>query len=451
MMKIAPQPGKQTEFLASKADIVFYGGQAGGGKSYGLLLGAVRHYYNSKFNSLILRRTTKQLTIVGGMWDKACEIYSLIGGKQNSTALKITFPTSMQVQFSHMEHEKDKYNYQGAELPFIGFDELTQFTESMFWYLLSRNRSMSGVPGRVFATCNPDPDSWVRDFIDWWIDDKGFIIEERSGIVRWFIRIDNDIIWGDSKEELTNKYSDCMPKSFTFISASIYDNKILMEKDPSYLASLKALPLVDRMTLLDGNWNFRAAGNFFKREWFEVVDSAPINAQSIRHWDMAATEGGGASTSGAKLSRDANGVFYLENMIDEKYSAGKVKTLIKNTATQDGVKCTVGLKQDPGQAGKAQFGDYVSFLAGFTIHKELESGSKEIRAKPVSAQAEHGNLKLVRGIWNEAFLKDAVAFPNGPKDKIDALSGAFSYFTQNNIIPLVIPPSLDCESRWASV
>ena len=73
--------------------------------------------------------TTTQLTIVGGMWYKACEIYALIGGKQNSTALKLTFPTSMQVQFSHMEHEKDKYNYQGEELPFIVFDELTQFTD----------------------------------------------------------------------------------------------------------------------------------------------------------------------------------------------------------------------------------------------------------------------------------------------------------------------------------
>lgn len=455
--KIKPQPGKQTDFLSSKAHIVIYGGQAGGGKSFGLLLEAVRHYYNPKFNSMIFRRTTKQLTVVGGMWDKACETYIKIGGFPNQTALKVRFPTGMQIQFSHMEHEKDKYSYQGSELPFIGFDELTQFTESMFWYMLSRNRSVSGVPGRVFATCNPDPDSWVLDLIGWWIDENGMAIEERCGKLRWFIRLNNELKWANSKQELLDQYPCSRPKSLTFINASIHDNKILMDKDPEYLASLEALPLIDRMALLEGNWKYRKEGNFFKRDWWEIIepDKLPPNRKTIRHWDMAATDEAegkkSALTAGGKVSRDEGGTFYVEDMICEQYSAGKVKTLIKNTASQDGPRCVVGLKQDPGQAGKAQFHDYVTWLVGYEIHKEIETGSKEVRAKPVSAQAEHGKVKLVRGEWNESFIEDAAAFPNGPKDKIDAVSGAFSYFMQNPVIPVVAPPSMTCTSKWSKV
>lgn len=96
-------------------------------------------------------------------------------------------------------------------------------------------------------------------------------------MVRWFIIQGEDVIWGKSKQSILLKYPKSLPKSFTFIRSSVYDNKILLEKDPGYLANLNALTRVEKAQLLDGNWNIRpTAGSYFKRSDFEIVDAAPV-------------------------------------------------------------------------------------------------------------------------------------------------------------------------------
>ena len=98
------------------------------------------------------------------------------------------------------------FNWQGAEIALLGFDELTHFTAYQFFYLLSRNRSTSGVKPYVRATCNADADSWVAKFIEWWIDDEGYAIPSRSGVIRYFVRIEDTIEWGDTREELYERF-----------------------------------------------------------------------------------------------------------------------------------------------------------------------------------------------------------------------------------------------------
>ena len=110
--------------------------------------------------------------------------------------------------------------------------------------MLSRNRSTCGVKPYVRATCNPDSDKWVADFVSWWIDqDTGYPIRERSGVIRYMCVVNNVIYWGDSPEELAKDHNimpeDC--KSVTFIASQLQDNKILMKSDPSYLANLKTM------------------------------------------------------------------------------------------------------------------------------------------------------------------------------------------------------------------
>ena len=106
----------------------------------------------------------------GGLWDASKSIYSLIDAAYpRDSRLEWVFPSNVKLKFSHLEYEKNIYDWQGSEIPFIGFDELTHFTSSMFFYLLSRNRSTCGVKPYIRATCNPDPDSWVADLIAWWI------------------------------------------------------------------------------------------------------------------------------------------------------------------------------------------------------------------------------------------------------------------------------------------
>ena len=98
------------------------------------------------------------------------EIFPSINGTPRSHELDWNFPKGSRVKFSHLEHEKDVLDHQGAEYPLILFDELTHFTKKQFLYLLSRNRSTSGIRPYVRATCNPDPFSWVLELVEWWIN-----------------------------------------------------------------------------------------------------------------------------------------------------------------------------------------------------------------------------------------------------------------------------------------
>jgi len=446
--RISPQPGPQTQFLECDADVVFYGGSAGGGKSFALLLDPLYHYNNPLFGAVIFRRTMKQVTNEGGLWDTATELYVPINGTPiQSPTYHFTFPSGMQVSFAHMEHEKNRLDWQGSQIPWIGFDELTHFTWKQFSYMFSRNRSGSGAAGKIRGTCNPDPDSWVRKFIDWYIGADGYAIPERSGVVRWLIVEGDEIVWANSRRELLELYPgrtdgvDIFPTSFTFIRSSVYDNKILLKKDPRYLANLHALSRVEKAQLLDGNWNVRpSAGEFFNRNDFEIVSAVPAGAKRVRAWDLAGTDrdaddkknrkdGGPAYTAGVKMAK-VGGIYYIEDVNRFQIDASRVISSIRNIASLDGVKVSIRLPQDPGQAGKSQVKAFIKELAGYVVKSLPVTGSKIARATPMSAQAQAGNVKLVRGAWNEAFLIEAENFPEGTyKDQIDAAADAFDELT----------------------
>jgi predicted phage terminase large subunit-like protein len=444
---IGPQPGPQTAFFESEADICIYGGAAGSGKTYALVVEPLRNYNNSRFAGVIFRRTSVQVRNPGGLWDETALIYPQLGAVPRNAALEWRFPAGWKLKFAHLEHDTTVHDWQGSQIPFIGFDELTHFSEAQFFYMLSRNRSASGVRGYIRATCNPDADSWVRRLIDWWIGDDGYPIKERSGVVRWFIRQNDALIWGESKEEIEERYGkDAMPKSLTFIPAQIYDNKILMEKDPSYLASLKALTRVERARLLDGNWNVRAsAGDYFRREWFPVVSAIPDGwVQAIRSWDRAASRVSAENpdpdwTVGVLLYRYPNNTWIIGDVKSIRESPGKVQQFIKEVAKFDGRRVRIVAMQDPGSAGVEERDNFVRMLAGYNVETYSSSKDKENRAKPVSAQCEYGNVGVMKGSWNERFFIEVGNFPLGSHDdQVDALSGAFNDLAENSMSTLQV-------------
>lgn len=266
---IRPQKGYQLEALASPADIVIGGGAAGSGKTYTLLLEFLRHIDNKKWGGVIFRRTYPQIRSEGGLWDTSKEIYPLIGAKPQETLHAWKFRSGAKLKFSHLEHDKSIFDWQGAQIPFIGFDELTHFTEKQFFYLLTRNRSTCGVKPYVRATCNPDPGSWVADLISWWIDkETGLPIPERNGVIRYFIKYGENYIWGDTRQEvieqcdiilkpITDKSQikpDELVKSITFVSGSVYENQKLLSVNPTYIANLLSQDNQTKSQLLDGNW-----------------------------------------------------------------------------------------------------------------------------------------------------------------------------------------------------
>jgi predicted phage terminase large subunit-like protein len=308
--------------------------------------------------------------------------------------------------------------------------------------MLSRNRSTCGVKPYIRATCNPDADSWVAEFIAWWIDQEtGYPIPERSGKIRWFIRLNDAFLWADTKEELIERYgSEVMPKSVTFVAAKLSDNKILEKADPGYRANLLALNAVERERLLGGNWKIRpAAGLYFRRGWCEVVDIAPAGLQVVRYWDLAATvktEGNDPDwTVGIKMGFDPDtGIYYVLGREKDRLSPHGVQRLIKNTATADGPTVRIGTPQDPGQAGKVQVSAMATLLTGFDARSRSERGDKIVRFGPFSAQAEAGNVKVLRGAWNEDFFACLEAFPESAHDDdVDGCSGAFGMFLDNNL------------------
>lgn len=447
-MIVRPQPGPQERFLATPADIAIYGGAAGGGKTWALLLEPLRHEANPAFGAVIFRRNSKQVRNEGGLWDESAKLYPLVGAKPQESILQWRFKRGAKLKFDHLEHEKNKYDWQGAQIPFIGFDELTHFTKSQFLYMLSRNRSTCGVQPYIRATTNPDADSWVAEFIAWYIDqDTGFAIPERSGVVRYFTTINNETVWGGSRDELLARYSDLKPhdvKSFTFIVASVFDNQILLDQDPSYLGNLKAQSLVERERLLNGNWKIRpSAGLYFRRSYFPIVDAAPADARRVRCWDLAATEAEEGNspdwTVGMRMSRDVHGRFYIEHIERMQASPEKVERSMVNCAGGDGHSVTIRIPEDPGQAGKSQAQYLTRVLAGYTVKTKRVTGDKVTRASPASAQAEAGNISIVRGPWNEAFLNEAENFPS-PKakdDQIDALSDCIDELTKPAPVPSV--------------
>jgi predicted phage terminase large subunit-like protein len=453
VLELRPNEGPQTEFLATPADIAIYGGAAGGGKSGGLLLAASAFVHVPGYDAIIFRRESTQLRGGGSLWEDSQEIYRLMGGTPVQTpelvwTFKLGKKRAAKIEFRHLQHEKDRFDHQGKQYAFIGFDELTHFTATQFWYLVSRMRSTCGVRPMLRATCNPDPTSFVRKLIAWWIDEEGYPIPARSGAIRWFARLgDDELEWADTKEELEAKLPGCEPLSLTFILSRITDNKPLLDADPGYIARLKNLNAVDRARLLGdkdkgGNWDKReAAGELFKRHWFGLVETPPLSIIArVRAWDLAGTKPHPGNTDpdwtrGSKLAKSKDGRWFLEHIEGLRDSPGSVEDAVERTALLDGKGTTIAFWEDPGQAGKSQAAHLVKKFAnlGYKVRIVRTSKSKTEWAKVWSPMVEHGLFSIVRGPWNDSFINEAESFPvkpgEGHDDQIDAVSLAVQVLT----------------------
>lgn len=450
-IEIRPQRGPQELFLASPADIVIYGGSAGGGKTWGLTAEPLRHIHNPDFRAVIFRRTYPQIMNPGGLQDEASSLYPLLRGHatQPASGVTWTFPLGAVIRFAHLQHDQTVRNWQGSQIPLIGFDELTHFSAAQFWYMFSRNRSLSGIQPYIRAATNPEP-GWVADLIDWWIGDDGYAIPERSGVIRWFVRYHEEIVWAKDPDDLTRRYRGVMPKSLTFIPARLQDNPILMEKDPGYLANLLSLPLVERERLLGGdngkrggNWKIQpSGGKVFNRSWYQVVplSEVPDGGQECRFWDLAATEqklkGDDPDyTAGVKV-RKVKGHYYVMDCIEQRVGPTEADNLIKATAKRDrqqiqrqggNTRYLVRWEIEGGASGKRDTRHIAQLLDGFDAHGVSPQGDKVTRAKALASQSEHGFVYLVTGDWNERWLQHMHHQPDWPHDDImDASAGAYN-------------------------
>lgn len=414
-----PIPGPQTKFLASTAYEVLFGGQCGGSKSESLLVAPLRWVHEPSFRGILLRRSFPELE--KSLIERSAQLYpnGFPGTRYNEQKKVWIFPSGARIYFGHLERDADVHNYQSAEFQFLGFDELTSFTEKQYVYMLSRARSSKGLPVRVRAATNPGGvgHDWV--FRRWgpWLDPSSPVRAEPDEVL-WYVNS------GDGEQYVPKGTANALARCF--MPARLADNPHLLEHDPAYAERLRGLDALTRAQLLDGNWLAKPArGLLFKRTWLPLTELMPLKGFRVRYWDRAASTAGDW-TVGLRMSK-ADGVYTVEDVVRFRGTPHEVEANILATADLDGKTVMVGIEQDPGQAGKFEASYYVRNLAGYNVRTFRVRHDKVTRAQPVSAQAEAGNVRLVRARWNDALIQELEAFPEGGHDdQVDALSGAFA-------------------------
>lgn len=323
----------------------------------------------------------------------------------------------------------------------------------------------------MVISCNPDPDHKLCELVEWWLDEEGYPILERDGVLRYFIMLDGDYVFADSEEELKATYGDhVLPLSFTFISATIDDNPVLKETNPQYVAWLDGLNPVDKARLRYGNWYARAqSSGYFKREWLTKEDKAPLGCKEVRGWDKAATEPSDVYpapdfTASIKILKDRSGHYYIKGdfcpenvdksdpMIKGRFRrrSGDRDNIILKQAMYDGEDCHIIFPQDVGAAGKMEFTESSRKLLeeGFIVKKDPTPAqkSKLVRFTPFATACENGLVSIIESSFPdkktlEAFYKELESFDGERSstarkdDWADATASTFNYLCQQKVLP----------------
>lgn len=399
---IPHQPSfKQYRFLMIPDKEAFYGGAAGGGKSDALLMGAIMFCHLRDYNAILIRKTLQDLSLSSGLIPRSMQ---WLKGKAHWDCQSHVwkFPSGATITFGYLDGVDDHFRYQSTEFQYIGFDELTHIPENQFLYLFSRLRrqvSQFHIPLRMRGAGNPE---------------------------------------GRYVQYVKRRYVDAETAEAPFVPAIIEDNPGLDKE--SYLDSLSYLNPIIRERLQNGNWEIPNQGLMFQRKWFDTVADFPKSGRMVRYWDKAATApapGKDPDWTVGVLMTKKDGVFYI---IDVERFQGTPQTnerIIRETAKRDGLRVEIFMEQEPGSSGKSDVDHYDRhILVGYRFRGGVRNtGSKDVRAGPLSSATERGNVKLVKGSWNKIFLDEVELFPIGAHDdQVDAASGAF--IKLNEHVPL---------------
>ena len=272
-------------------------------KSFSSLMEALKDIKNPDFHATILRNEKDDLQ---SLVTDSYKLFSQFGTYNKSqNDMTWNFNNGGWLKFSYYAgaYQDFKTRFQGRQYAYVCIDEGTQCPYKKFKYLLTNNRNAAHIRNRFWITCNPDPESWVRKFIDWWVNEDGYIIPERDGVIRYCF-MDGDtpdsIYWGDTREEV---YEQCKGiidslwkdsyaelgytklemfiKSATFIRADVSENIKLISTDASYIANLAQQDEEQRMRDLEANWNWKAAGD----DMIKMEDLDEIYDNSIQEGD----------------------------------------------------------------------------------------------------------------------------------------------------------------------
>lgn len=404
--------------------------------SVALLMAAAQYVDVPGYNAIIFRRSSKELSKGDGLIPLSMLWFNQFkneGVKWDDDNKQWKFPNGSILGFGYLESERDKYNYIGQAYQFIGYDELTQQPYENYNFLFSRlvrNKTLEsyGVPLRVRSTTNPNGQFTA------WVHDRFINKRTRPNIRNKIIELAHQRVQMGylSEEEINEEYIKYrMPK---FISSLAKDNPHI--DMATYLNSLDNLDPVTRAQLLRGDWDIRTPGNLFSRDWFEQVPLAkvPVNDLiKVRYWDLAATKHGDYTAS-CHLGCDKRmGLFYILDMTLFKMTPAEIEKEVKIRAEIDGPETTVYMEREPGSAGIHNIDHYKRKVIppGVLFKEDRVTGDKDTRARPASAAAEKGILKIAwtRACdrWYDPVMEQLELFPDGEHDDaVDALASAFN-------------------------
>ena len=271
---------RQFAFMQRGEDEVLYGGAAGGGKSDALIVEALRQVEIPHYKGLILRKTFPQLS---ELVEKSQRYYpqAFPRARYNEQKHTWTFPSGAKIIFGSLQHEKDKFNYQGKAYDFIAFDELTHFTFEEYIYLKSRNRP-NGHGTRVYMRNTANPGGVGHG----WVKERFITAAEPMKTV-----------WEQVVIVFPDGHTEKQWMSRTFVPSTVFDNKILLQNDPQYLARLASLPEKEKNALLYGDWDT------YEGQFFEDFRIEP---------DMRAANAAGDNSSRAELRQQRRWVHVIE-------------------------------------------------------------------------------------------------------------------------------------------
>lgn len=476
---IGPQSKFQQNYLASDARILVAGGAAGSSKSHIGLMRHLRWMDDPLYRGFCIRKNSTAIMKSGGLFDAAVHLYSQVDDiKIKMKDQRIVFSSGASVSFSHYENDKAGQLYHGLELSNVFYDECTHASESHIWWLISRLRTKANMDPSIWLSCNPDPDSFLFDWVKWWLypeghEKHGLPDPEKNGKVRWILRREGVMFWGDSKEEMIVKYGNpnlpmdhpkqVKPLSFQVVLGTIYDNPWLMENQPEYLASLEALPDVERRRLLLGDWTAReSASTFFSRSWVkEAIEEPPQSeiVKTVRVYDFAGTLKSDSNPSPdyfatVKMSKLKSGEYFVHDVQRTRLRFGDWKEFILRNAYSDGPKVDVVLPVDPNPAAKAATTILSREIAeeGFYVRTVKSSTSKLDRFRPFSSLAMNGSVVFLKNCGTdhenkiysdlgfvykelEGFTGQRRGGESGHDDIVDCLSDCVHILAQKVTIP----------------
>lgn len=325
----------------------------------------------------------------------------------------------------------------------------------------------------MVMSCNPDSGHKIKELIQWYLDDEGYPDPAKDGVIRYFVKMDGDFVWGESEKELQEKFGDdCDPTSFVFVSGTIYDNPVMIKNNPSYLSFLKGLNPVDKAQLLDGNWNVEAGGaNYFQRGNLVKLASVPTDMIWARGWDTASqaitTNNKDPDFSACmKMGKDRNGYYC---MVGQHHASNKDKDLgqygrfrerpaerdkiIALQGHYDGPECTIVLPVDPAAAGQMAYQESAKRLIqqGLSVKKDPIPYNKNKLTKftPFADAVEAGLVRIVESTFDKtsllALYKELENF-DGEKsgrsveskdDLSDSTATVFNYLTKARTVNIV--------------